>query len=120
MTGPPAPESTFRVGVGNTMGETQPVTPHVIPQVTPQVTTQVTTQVEAILQAALQPRSREELQQAASLENREHFRKHYLLPLLRAGWLERTIPDRPRSRLQRYKTTELGMSALENGKKEAP
>lgn len=91
---------TFRVKVGLTT------------QVTMQVTMQVTTQVAAILKAARKPRSRSELQKAAGLKNREHFRKAYLEPLLAAGWLEMTVPEKPRSRYQRYRTTESGNAAV--------
>jgi ATP-dependent DNA helicase RecG len=86
-------------------------------QVTTQVTVQVTPQVAAVLRAALDaPRSRQELQNAAGMRNREHFRKAYLEPLLASGWLERTIPDKPTSRLQRYRTTEAGLAVLKQGK----
>ena len=79
-----------------------------------QVTTQVTTQVAAVLQAASEDsKSREELQRVAGIRNREHFRKAHLEPILAAGWLERTIPDRPRSRMQRYRTTQAGKTVLE-------
>ena len=91
---------TFQVRVGQTA------------QVTTQVAVQVTTQVAAVLQAASQAqKSREELQHAAGMRNREHFRKAYLEPLLTSGWLERTIPDKPRSRMQKYRTTETGRAA---------
>lgn len=94
---------TFRVHVGTTL-VTEQVTPHETPQVTPQVAT--------ILDAARSPRSRSELQAASDLADREYFRSAYLEVLLRAGWLERTIPDKPRSRLQRYRTTASGLQAL--------
>jgi ATP-dependent DNA helicase RecG len=94
---------TFHVHVGTTL-VTEQVTPHETPQVTPQVA--------AILEAAQNPRVRGELQTAAGLADREHFRTAYLAPLVRAGWLEMTIPGRPRSRLQRYRTTEAGLRAL--------
>ncbi|MBI2191316.1 MAG: hypothetical protein HYU36_04960 [Planctomycetes bacterium] len=88
-------------------------------QVTTQVAMQVTTQVAAVLQAASQAsKSREELQRATGMRNREHFRKAYLEPLLVSGWLERTIPDKPRSRLQRYRTTEAGLAVLKPEGKE--
>jgi ATP-dependent DNA helicase RecG len=53
-----------------------------------------------------------ELQTAAGLKDRVHFLREYLGPLLEKGWLERTIPDKPTSRLQRYRITELGRQAL--------
>lgn len=96
---------TFRVRVGTTAQVTPQVAPHVAPQVIPQVA--------AALQAAAQgAKSREELQRAAEIKDREHFRKAYLERLLSSGWLERTIPDKPRSRMQRYKTTKAGLAVL--------
>jgi ATP-dependent DNA helicase RecG len=82
-------------------------------QRTAQVTAQVTMQVRAMLEAAVTPRTREELQLAAGIKNREHFRKKHLMPLLEVGWLERTIPDKPNSRLQKYRMTAAGRAALE-------
>lgn len=90
----------------------QRVTPQVTAQVTGQVTVQVTAQVAKILKAARTPRTREELQAAAGIAHREHFRLSYLKPLLAAGWLEMTIPNKPQSRLQMYRLTEEGVNAL--------
>lgn len=106
---------TFKVNVLGAQGSTQQVTT----QVTTQVTMQVTTQVAAVLRAALQTaRSGKELQKAAGIKNREHFRKAYLEHLLSSGWLERTIADKPRSRMQRYRLTPAGEAALKRaGKK---
>lgn len=78
----------------------------------PQVTPQVTPQVVAILEAAQAASSRSGLQEAAGLKDREHFRLGYLEPLLDAGWLEMTIPDKPRSSKQRYRTTDTGRQVL--------
>lgn len=91
---------TFRVAVGPTM------------QVTMQVAMQVTMQVAALLRAARDGASREELQRVMGLRNRVHLRKRYLVPLLRAGWLEMLIPDKPNSRLQRYRTTKDGLTRI--------
>ena len=77
----------------------------------PQVTLHVTPQVAAILKAAATPLSAVELQRAAGLKDRVHFLREYLQPLLEKGWLERTIPDKPRSRNQGYWTTEPGRKA---------
>ena len=81
-------------------------------QVPAQVTTQVTTQVKAVLLCTRIARSREELQKAVNLENREHFRKAYLRPLIEEGFLELTIPDKPQSSRQKYRLTEKGRSFL--------
>ncbi len=68
--------------------------------------------------AAHGPVSRETLQEAAGIKHREHFRKVHLEPALNSGLLERTIPDKPRSSKQRYRTTESGLRVLERQAKE--
>ena len=73
---------------------------------TPQATPQVAQQAAAMLKIAVKPQPRDVLQAAFGLDDREHFRKTYLEPLLAAGWLERTIPDKPTSRNQRYQLGE--------------
>jgi ATP-dependent DNA helicase RecG len=90
-------------------------TEQVTVQVTEQVAIQVTTQVAAVLEAAREPRTGAELQREARIRNRPHFLQAYLRPLVKAGWLSMTIPDKPRSRNQRYRTTELGLTALSRG-----
>ena len=49
----------------------------------------------------------------AGRTNRTKFREGVLKPLIEAGLLEPTIPDKPRSRMQRYKTTGAGLAMLE-------
>jgi len=88
------------------------VTPQVRGEVTEQVAVQVTEQVAIMLQTACEPRSLKELQSAVGLKHRPHFIKSYLGPLLAAKWLEMTIPDKPRSSKQRYRTTDLGRKVL--------
>jgi ATP-dependent DNA helicase RecG len=53
--------------------------------------------------------SRQALQSALGLTNRDHFRKAYLLPALEAGLIEMTQPDKPNSRNQRYRLTSAGV-----------
>jgi len=49
---------------------------------------------------------------------RVHFLKTYLEPCLTAGLVERTIPDKPRSPKQRYRTTPAGRAVLGQTQKE--
>ena len=44
--------------------------------------------------------------------NRTRFRKTILRPLLDAGLMEMTIPDKPRSSKQKYRLTEKGQETL--------
>ncbi len=83
------------------------------PQVTDQVTPQVTPQVARVLGAARSDCSFADLQAAAGLKDRVHFLKTHLEPLLLAGWIERTIPDKPHSSKQKYRLTEKGRQALQ-------
>ena len=52
--------------------------------------------------------TRRKLQAALSLKGEENFRKLYLVPALEAGYVEMTIPDKPKSRLQEYRLTGAG------------
>jgi len=94
--------------------------PEPVPHKYPASTPQVTPQVAAVLQAVGQEgKARDELQRATGIKDREHFRKRYLEPLLATGWLEMTIPDKPRSSKQKYRTTTLGLEMLRKRKEEA-
>ena len=85
---------------------------HVPVGVTGQVTPQVTPQVTRVLGAARSDCSFADLQAATGLKDRVHFLKTHLEPLLLAGWIERTIPDKPRSSKQKYRLTEKGRRVL--------
>ena len=53
-----------------------------------------------------------ELMKIVGRSDRTKFRDGLVKPLIEAGLLEFTIPDKPRSRLQRYRTTEAGLAVL--------
>ena len=46
------------------------------------------------------------------LENREHFRKTYLKPLLESGRIKMTIPDKTTSKNQKYKSTPISANSI--------
>jgi ATP-dependent DNA helicase RecG len=56
-----------------------------------------------------------ELMEFTGRTNRTKFRNQVLNPLLEAGWLEMTIPDKPTSSRQKYRATENGIRLIEDG-----
>jgi hypothetical protein len=106
----------FRVPVGVTLR----LVPEGAIQVTIQDAIQVTTQVLEVLEAAREVCSREQLQTSTGLRNQSHFERAYLAPLFAAGWLELTIPTKPNSRLQGYRTTAAGVARLRDATARRP
>ncbi|MDQ6978318.1 MAG: Fic family protein, partial [Ghiorsea sp.] len=72
-------------------------------QVTPQESPQVTPQVKLLINGIKGEMSREELQNMLGLQDRKSFRERYLKPALEAGLIEMTHPDKPNSKLQKYR-----------------
>lgn len=65
------------------------------------------TQKQALLlDFCTEARSRDEMQSFVGITNRSHFSKAYLKPLLASGKLKMTIPDKPKSRSQKYITAK--------------
>jgi len=54
--------------------------------------------------------------QVLGLSHRPNFLALHLRPAMEAGLLQMTIPDKPNSRLQKYKLTALGRQWLDKGK----
>ncbi|WP_326844892.1 Fic family protein [Legionella pneumophila] len=50
----------------------------------------------------------------AGIRHRETFQRNYLDQLLRDELIERTIPDKPKSRLQKYRLSKKGKILLED------
>ncbi len=59
-----------------------------------------------LLDFCIEARSRDEMQSFVGIINRSHFSKAYLKPLLASGKLRMTIPDKPKSRNQKYITAK--------------
>ncbi len=78
----------------------------------PQVSPQVTPQVGELMAAIRGEMGREALQSALGLSDRKSFRERYLKPALTDGLIEMTIPDKPNSRLQKYRLTDKGRQWL--------
>jgi Fic family protein len=81
----------------------------------PQVRPQVTPQVGKLMKAIKGEMGREALQSALRLSDRKSFRERYLKPALADGLIEMTIPDKPNSRLQKYRLTDKGRQWLAQG-----
>ncbi|RPH85720.1 MAG: hypothetical protein EHM75_09445 [Desulfobacteraceae bacterium] len=80
---------------------------------TPQVAPQVTPQVERLLQTLAGEMSREEIQGALGLQDRKSYRVRYLTPAVAEGLIEMTLPEKPNSRLQKYRLTDQGRTWLQ-------
>jgi hypothetical protein len=85
--------------------------------VAPQVAPQVTPQVAELLQVVSGDSSRAELQEKLGLRDRKSFFERYLKPALALGLLEMTVPDKPNSRLQKYRLADKARKIMNYSKK---
>jgi ATP-dependent DNA helicase RecG len=67
---------------------------------------------DKILKFCKLEKTREEIQSYINIKDREYFRKSILNPLLDEGLIELTIPDKPTSKNQKYKTTKKALKEL--------
>jgi len=72
------------------------------------VTLQVTPQVRKLLAVLSGEMARSELMDAMGLKDRMHFIREYILPAIESGLIEMTIPEKPKSSLQKYRQTQKG------------
>ncbi len=75
---------------------------------TPQDKPQVSHQVGRLLSVLDDDMSLKEILAALSLKDRKSLRERYLLPALESGLIEMTVPNKPNSRLQKYRLTAKG------------
>ena len=81
---------------------------------TPGVTPEVTPEVRKMLSIMKGEMTRKEIQQLLGLKDEKHFRTAYQQPAIAAGLIEMTVPDKPNSRLQKYRITPKGSILLDN------
>jgi predicted HTH transcriptional regulator len=67
---------------------------------------------EKILTFALIPKSRKEIMDLIGLSTHTDNYEHHIVPLLKKGLLAMTLPDKPKSKNQKYVTTERGEALL--------
>lgn len=88
----------------------------VVSMATPEVTPEVAPEVRSMLAMLRGEMSRKGIQQQLGLTDEKHFREFYQQPAIAAGLMEMTIPDKPRSRLQKYRITPKGAALIKAAK----
>jgi ATP-dependent DNA helicase RecG len=76
------------------------------------MTDPVTDPVKRLLHFLDTEKSSSQLREALNVTHRHYFRRQYIQPALEMGLIEYTIPEKPSSRLQRYRLTRKGRDAL--------
>ncbi len=94
--------------IGPTKGGHWEVTDPATGEAPEEVTEEVTEEVGRLLQVMNGQMRRIEIQEELGLRHEVHFREVYLVPALKAGFIEMTVPEKPNSRLQKYRLTSTG------------
>ena len=79
-----------------------PASPQAQKNTAPQETQQVKALIDVLRQSE-NALNRKQLQAKLKLKDRKHFRERYLKPAMDAGLIEMTIPEKPNSKLQKYR-----------------
>ena len=110
-----SPPPAFETDEGRTFFVVRlPIHPQFIKEAEERIRQAAPGQVAAqVLQFCEQPRKAGEIQNLLGVRHRQTFRENYLNVLLDKGWLARTIPDKPQSRLQRHQTIQEGRNWLQ-------
>ena len=93
---------------------TLPVTPQVTLPVTPPVTLPVNKLMKLLNEAGAMGNAA--LRERLGLKDRLHLREHYVAPAMASGLIEMTVPEKPNSRLQKYRLTDKGRAVLASTK----
>ena len=75
-----------------------------------------TLQVRNLIRSLDGERTRVEILQSLGLKDRTNLANEYIQPALAAGFIEMTIPDKPRSSKQKYRLTDKGRELQEHMK----
>ncbi len=87
------------------------LTPEVAPEVTPEVARMMN-----ILHGAM---TRVQIMEVLGLKDEKHFRTAYQQAGIVAGLIEMTLPDKPNSRLQKYRLTPAGLQFQQNQREDS-
>jgi len=101
---------TFKATIAGTMTEAKPQEPTQSPTQLPTQSDDPVHRLLAVLQKG--ELSSSQLRDALGIKHRPTFRQNYLHRALEAGFIEYTIPDKPNSRLQKYRLTPAGERVL--------
>jgi ATP-dependent DNA helicase RecG len=87
-----------------TTQDTSHITPQVVERISPQISKQIDRmdRTVAIIRFCEVPRSLTEILEFFKLKDRKYLLKSIIKPLVEEGILERTIPEKPKSRYQKY------------------
>lgn len=105
--------SLMRALIGRDIAGQVTGTAQVTGEVTVEVAGEVADDVAKMLTHLQGSMTRSAIQKSLELKGQANFRERYLLPALSAGLIEMTIPEKPKSRLQKYRLTEKGKRVLE-------
>ncbi|MCP4577354.1 MAG: hypothetical protein GY846_13850 [Deltaproteobacteria bacterium] len=108
------PRTEAQADIAQTESKTQ-ITGEVAGEVAGEVTGEVRQLLSILTKDSL---SRTDAQAALDLKGQANFRDRYLGPALAANLIEMTVPDKPRSRNQRYRLTALGRRILDQQNKD--
>lgn len=75
------------------------MTPHMTPHM---IDNSILTKQSHLLDFCIEARTRDGMQIFLDISNRSYFSKSYLKPLLESGRLKMTIPDKTKSKSQKY------------------